>query len=167
MGIWNQISKNVFQRAHTQRPEQTVPAAPGFRGELLHDAALCTACGTCAYVCSPAAIEVEQASPYRAAWSYRLLQCTFCGRCVEYCPTQALSFEPHPAQPLYELPLRVHDLTYQPCSRCGEPVMPLPATLLEAQYGSPLPEDVLERNRLCERCRKQASAVGIKKGFTG
>jgi hydrogenase-4 component H len=167
MDIWSQITKNIFQREHTRRPEADVPYPDGFRGELLHDAARCTACGTCAYVCSPSAIVIEKNHPEYAGWQYQLLQCTFCGRCMEYCPTGALSFDSRLPRPLLEMPKIEHQVPYTPCEHCGEPIMPLPRQLLEETYGSALRPEIEQLNRLCERCRKKVHGTMIKRGFTG
>jgi len=167
MNIWSRITNNIFQRAHTRRVEATVPYPEGFRGALLHETGLCTACGTCAYVCSPSAIEIDRSSPQHAAWNYQLLKCTFCGRCVEYCPTHALSFETHLPKPVLELQHTAHVIAYVPCARCGELIIPLPHAVLEETYGSPVPAEIEQSNRLCERCRTRASGANIKRGFTG
>lgn len=167
MNIWSRITNNIFQRAHTRRPESAVPFPEGFRGALLHEQALCTACGTCAYVCSPSAIEVDRSNAGHATWNYQLLKCTFCGRCVEFCPTHALSFDSSLARPVLDLQHTGHEIQYTPCARCGEPIIPLPHALLEATYGRPVPAEVEQGNCLCERCRKRASVMNIKRGFTG
>jgi ferredoxin len=167
MGIWNLITRNLTRRPHTRQPETWVPFPSGFRGELFHDAALCTACGTCTYVCSPAAIELDRSLPDGVAWQYQSMQCTHCGRCVEHCPTHALSFGTQPQPLLHELQITRHTVTYQPCSRCGEPVIPLPHAVLAEKYGSPVPQDVERLNGLCERCRQKVYSANIKRSFTG
>lgn len=167
MNIWSRITNNIFQRAHTRRPEAAVPFPEGFRGALLHEAELCTACGTCAYVCSPTAISIDRSAPEHATWHYQLLRCTFCGRCVDYCPTGALSFDPQLARPVLDLQHTGHEIPYTPCTRCGALIIPLPLAVLEKTYGSPLPAEVEQANRLCERCRKRASGAKIKRGLTG
>lgn len=173
MDIWSQISKNLFQRARTRRPEAAVPYPEGFRGELLHDASRCTACGTCAYVCSPSAIAVESPSPDQASpdghatWQYQMLSCTFCGRCVDFCPTGALSFDSRLPRPLFAMQPTAHQIAYQPCERCGKPVIPLPRPVLVATYGDPLPAEIEHLNRLCDRCRKKVTGANVKRGFTG
>lgn len=167
MDIWSQIAKNIFQSAHTRRPEATVPYPDGFRGELQHDAALCTACGTCAYACSPSAILVDTALPEHATWQYQLLRCTFCGRCVEYCPTHALSFDPHLPHQQLIIQTTSHVIPRAPCARCGVPIIPLPRQVLEETYGWPVPAEIEQLNQLCERCRKKVHGASIKHGFTG
>jgi ferredoxin len=167
MGILKRITGNLFQPARTRRPDADVPFPDGFRGALLHDAGLCTACGACAYACSPSAIVVDTSSPDLALWQYQLLQCTFCGRCAEMCPTGALSFEPQPAQSRAALLASRHSVPRTPCARCGAPHTPLPRRLLEKTYGSPLPGEVEQRSRLCERCRQKTFGEQIKRGFTG
>lgn len=167
MDIWTRITRNIFQKAHTRRPEAAVPYPDGFRGELLHETNLCTACGACAYVCSPSAIFLDKSSGDHATWQYQPLKCTFCGRCVEYCPTHALSFDQRLPRPLLAMPRSEHAIPYQPCSRCGEPVIPLPREVLEEKYGRPVPPEIETLNRMCERCRKKVHGASIKRGFTG
>ncbi len=168
MNIWNLISRNFGQKAHTRPPQDSLPYPPAFRGDLLHDAALCTSCGTCAYVCSPGAIEVEHTNTVAADWVYQIMQCTFCGRCVEYCPTHALSFDPQPRQyVLRELSTLHHRIGYQPCPRCGDPVIPLPKATLMETYNGTVPAGLEQLNLLCARCRKKVYSEAIKRGFTG
>jgi len=167
MDIWNLITKNIFRHPHTQPPEKLVPFPDGFRGELVHDPALCTACGTCAYVCSPSAIKLDRSSPDGIAWQYQMMQCTYCVRCVEHCPTHALTVEPRPQKILHQLELTSHWIAYQHCSRCGEPVIPLPQAVLIENYGSPVPPEMDGLNQLCERCRQKVYSANIKRSFTG
>lgn len=167
MGIFNLITNNLVQKAHTRRPAAQVPVPEGFRGELIHDAGRCVACGTCAYVCSPSAIDYDRSQSGSVTWEYQLLKCTFCGRCVDYCPTHALSFKRSPAEPLHTPSLTQHTIAYQHCPRCGEPVIPLPQVVLEERYGGTVPEGIAELNKLCERCRKRVHSTAIKHGFTG
>lgn len=167
MDIFSRITNNLFQRARTRRPTDTVPHPSGFRGELLHDTDLCTACGTCAYVCSPSAIVVDRSLPQEATWAYQMMQCTFCGRCVDYCPTHALSFGQRLAQPVFAVRHTSHRVPNTLCAQCGEAIFPLPLPVLEATYGSPVPPEMEQMNRLCERCRKKAYSARIKHSFTG
>jgi len=168
MNIWKLVSNNLFQKVHTRRPDAPVPYPGGFRGDLLHETSLCTACETCVYVCSPAAIQIDRTQPEGAIWQYQSLQCTYCGRCVDNCPTHALSFAVEPqTQVLHDLELVKHFIAYQACPRCGELVIPLPEAALEAQYGLPLPEEIVKLNRLCVRCRKKVQSASVKRGFIG
>ena len=167
MGILDLISRNFLRREHTLTPQSLVPFPGGFRGELIHDPARCTACETCAYVCSPTAIHFDCTQPEKVGWQYQMMQCTFCGRCVEFCPTHALSLEECPAEPLHELHLTEHFIAYQPCARCGEAIIPMPLVVLEEKYGSPVPADMLRLNQMCEGCRKKSYAENLKHGFTG
>lgn len=167
MGIIDLISRNFIKRAHTLTPQSLVPFPGGFRGELLHDPARCTACETCAYVCSPTAIHFDYSQPDKVGWQYQMMQCTFCGRCVEFCPTHALSLEQRPAEPLYKLQLTEHFIEYQACTRCGDRFIAMPLVVLEEKYGSPVPPEMLRLHGMCESCRKRAYAENLKKGFTG
>lgn len=167
MDIWSRITNNIFQKAHTRRPEDTISYPVGFRGELEHESHLCTACGTCAYVCSPSAITLDTSPADAVTWQYQPLKCTYCGRCVEFCPTHALSFDKRLPRPMRKIPKVEDSIYYFACSRCGARIIPLPPEVLEEKYGSPVPEDIDRLNLMCERCRKQAHGASIKRGFTG
>jgi len=51
-----------------------------------------------------------------------------------------------------------HRIAYQPCARCGRPVIPLPPQTLQALHGDPVPEGIVAQQGLCERCRGRATA---------
>src|SRR5512147_1592227 len=97
MNIFEVILHNFTLRPRTRKPEDRVPFPKGFRGELAHRVELCTLCGTCAYVCSPGAIQIER-NQENGTWNYDAGRCTFCARCAEYCPTRALSLETQPVR---------------------------------------------------------------------
>ena len=169
MGILNLISRNFGRKSRARLPADAVPFPDGYRGTLQHDASLCTGCQTCGYVCSPSAITFDTRDSASITWQYFAEQCSFCGRCVEYCPTHAISF-------LAEAPLVSGDLStyrladqiyYQPCTRCGRPIIPIPAPVLALLYGSRLPEEIATLNKLCEKCRSRKASEHIKDGQTG
>ncbi len=169
MRILSILSRNSAHGARTKRPEDVVPCPSGFRGMITHDADRCTACTTCAYVCSPGAIAFDDADPSCVAWSYFAGQCTFCGRCVEYCPTRALSFEE--AMPPVVRDQSAHRLThrvpYRPCTRCGRPIIPLPPQILLALHGGAASEELEAMRTLCARCRGRAAAGRLKLPWEG
>lgn len=167
MGIWNLIRNNFLGRARTRKPQDLVPFPGDFRADLQHNPQLCTACQTCAYVCSPAAITFDRATPGRVAWQYQMLGCTYCGRCVENCPTGALAFGKDRQLLVYAVEQVRHEILTSACSRCGAEMIALPEVVLEKQYGSPLPAEIADLNRLCPRCRKKVASEAIKRGFTG
>ncbi len=162
--ILNILSRNAVRRHRTRHPQDTVPYPGGFRGTITHEVPACTACGTCVYVCSPGAIVVDNRDEQVARWTYFAGQCTFCGRCVEYCPTHALTFAKH-SGPVTKTAqqMRVTDeVVRRSCLHCGRPVIPLPVSVLAQMYGDPPPEDVRERQQLCERCRGRTTAERLK-----
>ena len=69
MGIWNILTRNFRRGSRTRAPQQAVPHPDNYRGLVEHDNTRCTACGTCAYVCSPGAITLES-SPEAVDWDY-------------------------------------------------------------------------------------------------
>jgi len=56
----------------------------------------------------------------------------------------------------------VDQVYYQPCTRCGRPIIPIPVPVLALLYGSRLPEEIATLNRLCEKCRSRKQ-VNISK----
>lgn len=169
LSILSILSRNSARGARTRRPEDRVPCPAGFRGPIVHEAARCTACQTCAYVCSPGAIEFGVADPWGVEWRYYAGQCTFCGRCVEYCPTRCLdvadAMPPVTGDPA--LHRTAHRVAYRPCARCGQPVIPLPRETLQAVYGGTVPEDVAALHELCPRCRQRSAAHRLGRLPTG
>lgn len=168
MKILNILSQNLKQGSRTKSPAEDVPFPADFRGELHHNPALCTGCGTCAYVCSPGAITFE-AGETSITWQYFAGQCTFCGRCVEFCPTDALTFSQNaPSIATQSMQMQTaHTVEYQPCARCGQPVMPMPEAYLSQIYGDSLPDDISARNSLCEKCRRRTTSERIKNSLLG
>ena len=70
-----------------------------YRGLIHNDASRCVGCGSCAYVCPTAAIEVTRSGDtYK--WTYDPGKCTYCGRCLERCKPHTLSMESQ-LPPLY------------------------------------------------------------------
>ncbi len=169
MSILKIITRNIRQRSRTRRPDDRVPHPAGFRGMLRHDPSLCTACKTCAYVCSPGAMAFDRYAEASVTWRYFAEQCTFCGQCVAFCPTQALGFEAGTPVVTGDRAqhLLAHQVFYRPCSRCGQPVVPLPEPILVRLYGSPLPPEAAALHTLCERCRSRVAGERIKAGLRG
>lgn len=169
MDILTVIRRNLSARSRTRRPTDAVALPDGFRGRLDHQTELCTGCGTCAYVCSPAAIHVTHDFPCGVDWRYDAGQCTYCGKCMEYCPTQAIRLHSE----MVDLTARrdehltLHRVEYQPCARCGQPIVPMPEPVLARLYGGQTPRDVAELHRLCEKCRSRAAGQRMKSGLRG
>jgi formate hydrogenlyase subunit 6/NADH:ubiquinone oxidoreductase subunit I len=157
MNILSLLSYNFGHKSRTRRPDNAVPYPTGFRGKLLHNIELCTACGTCVYACSPGAIKISNEEANIANWDYTEDQCTFCGFCVQYCPTHALSFAQESPAPITQRIQHYlfHEIALQPCRMCGKPVQMIPEVTLEQLYGSPLPAEIVETLGLCEQCRQE------------
>ena len=167
MGILDILSRNFSRRSRTRTPADRVPYPPDFRGELAHRVEVCTACGTCSYVCSPTAI-VLQKEAGGVQWRYDAGRCTYCGRCVEYCPTRALAFENHAGRPVSqrEQQLTIDLVPYQHCARCGAELIPMPPETLVRLYRSPEgASEAAEMHRLCDRCRSRAVSERVKFGL--
>jgi ferredoxin len=164
MSIFSILSRNSTRGSRTRGPDDEVPCPSGYRGMITHEATRCTGCRVCSYVCSPNAIAFSDTDPRFVEWTYFAGRCTFCGRCVEYCPTRCLGFdEATPPVTTDQSSHRVtHQVTYQPCTRCGTPVIPVPPQTLRTMYGDPTPADILANHGLCERCRGRTTAERLK-----
>ncbi len=168
MGILQIITRNFQRGSRTRKPADELPYPDGFRGSLVHVAELCTGCATCAYVCSPRAVRLEQ-QPDSIRWEFFAGQCTFCGRCVEFCPCGALSLKPQSLRITDDsLQLRViHRIPYQSCMRCGRSIMPLPERVLARLYRREPDADLVADQNLCEDCRRELTGARIKKALGG
>ena len=160
MNIYNILGQNLSQKSRTLKPDDSVPYPKNFRGRLLHQVDLCTACGTCVYSCSPGAIQITQIAEDRTQWKYTEDRCTFCGFCVQYCPTHALDFAEESPEPMTERVQHytLHEIPMIACSECGKAVHVVPLPVLEQIYGSPLPADILQAQHLCEDCRQELTS---------
>jgi len=169
MSIVSALLRNLGLPPLTRRPEDRVPTPSGYRGSLQHEAARCTGCGTCVYVCSPAAISLRQSGEQAGAWRYDAGRCAFCGRCAAFCPTQALTFAPDslPATGHRARHQVSHALEPHTCPRCGRPVTPLAAPTLMRWYGEAVPADIAARQGLCETCRQRLAGENVKRGYLG
>lgn len=63
-----------------------------YRGLMHNDETRCIGCGSCAYVCPTAAIEVKRSGD-TYEWIYDAGKCTFCGRCIDRCRPNTLTME--------------------------------------------------------------------------
>lgn len=160
---------NFANHDRTRKPDNRVPFPTDFRGKLEHNATDCTLCGTCVYVCSPVAIEIEK-DEENGFWEYDGGRCTFCGRCVNSCPTGALSFSKQsaPIANTRAQEMTHHYVAYQHCSRCGALILPLPFNALSKLYHSDeAAQKASEYHQLCERCRNRVHSETIKTSITG
>jgi NADH-quinone oxidoreductase subunit I len=83
-----------------QYPEERWNPPSSFRGRpvLVEEMGVerCVACGLCARVCPPLAIEVQGAETelakerYPVKFEINMLRCIFCGFCEEACPEEAI-----------------------------------------------------------------------------
>ena len=167
MNILNLLTHNLGHGSRTRKPDDAVPYPNGFRGKLLHNIDLCTTCGTCVYVCSPAAITIDTSESDIADWDYQEDRCTFCGFCVKHCPTHALSFEKESPSPITERVehYQYHEIEIQPCRICKKPARILPLESLEQIYGKPLPEEIVDTIGLCEHCRQELTSKRFLKAI--
>ncbi len=149
------VLRNMLRPARTRAPAD-MPAAPAtFRGALTHDAGLCTACGTCAFVCAPKAITFEEDSGKSVSWLFYIGRCSFCGLCLQNCPTHVFgntATVPATMNSGTGDGLRLASvIALKPCARCGRAFIPFPAAELETGY--------------CPDCRQWATSDRLRRAF--
>jgi hydrogenase-4 component H len=159
MGIFNILFRNTGRASRTLVPGSQ-PVPQGYRGALLHDPALCTACGACAYVCASSAVTLERCHE-GALWHYQPGRCSFCSRCANACLTGALRMLPSGQRVIQ------HTVAYQACPRCGGPTLPIPAPALARLSGRPVDGDQEALLLLCEKCRARVTGQRLKESILG
>ncbi len=94
--------KTMFRPKFTmQYPEEKFVPSGSYRGRPIlvmenNGEERCVACGLCARVCPPLAIEVQAAETekekerYPVRFEINMLRCIFCGFCEEVCPEEAI-----------------------------------------------------------------------------
>jgi hydrogenase-4 component H len=167
MGILSIVARNFFRRARTRAPGDLPPIPPGFRGMIEHEATRCTGCGTCVYVCPPAAISIDGLDSTQPTWRFFAGQCSFCGLCVQFCPTRAIvnGGKLPPVTGDQGQHRVVHPIPTQPCARCGTTIIPMPDEVLRELYGEQMPAAVRREYELCTECRRAASSQRLRDAF--
>jgi formate hydrogenlyase subunit 6/NADH:ubiquinone oxidoreductase subunit I len=93
MSILRLILDNLHKGTVSFRlPHQHQCTSNRYRGLILNDPKRCVGCGSCAYPCPTAAIEVTRKGD-EYIWAYDPGKCTFCGRCIDRCRPQSLTME--------------------------------------------------------------------------
>ena len=89
--------KNLFKKPATRVsfPKEIPPAAPGYRGRIRYEAALCVNCGMCIRVCAPMAItktvEKNADGDDVISMAFDLGSCTYCRSCADFCAKKAIT----------------------------------------------------------------------------
>lgn len=163
------VLANLFAPSRSRAPTDRVPAPPELRGLLLHDAGLCTGCGTCAHVCAPKAITVAADGDRAMVWEWYSGACSYCGLCAIWCPSRAIALEPAaPETADRGSEIRIVDETpLVPCSRCGRPHVPMPQAMQAEMLCGPLEGVAADEREFCEDCRRRTSSARIRDGFLG
>lgn len=164
MAMLKTILGNLLRPSRTRDPADMPEVPPVYRGALAHDAARCTACGTCAFVCAPKAISFTQDPGVSVSWHFFIGRCSFCGLCAQNCPMQAISLQPDTPVATNSASgdgLRLESvIRLQPCTRCGAAHVPLPDATIEALWG------VEEAGRgYCPECRRRAASEKLRAAF--
>ncbi len=164
MAMLKTILGNLLRPSRTREPADMPEVPPVYRGALAHDAARCTACGTCAFVCAPKAITFTQDPGVSVSWHFFIGQCSFCGLCAQNCPMQAISLQadaPVATNSAAGDGLRLESvIRLQPCTRCGAAHVPLPDATIDALWG------VEEAERgFCPECRRRAASEKLRAAF--
>jgi len=159
------MMSNMRRRPITLRFPDRLNTAKKYRGLVRMDPSKCIACGICDYVCVSSSITVE-AHDDHCDWEYDPGRCTFCGRCVRYCPGEAIRQEEE-RPPAYDLAGALnerHSVDYPACTSCGEPTQPFNDTMLGVAFNA-VTEEIRQKARLCNRCRKRDTQAQMKKSF--
>lgn len=165
MNILNLIAGNWARGPETRRfPDRQAPT-PEYRGNVVNDLTKCVGCGICTQVCVSAAITLRSGEE-SCTWTYDPANCTFCGFCVSHCPVTALSQAADRGTTARKAGEQATDtkVEYPLCPRCGKPALPFSEDLIHTAYGQRAGE-LRDRARLCEGCRRNATAEVMRKAF--
>ncbi len=155
MNILNVISANLRRGPATYRFPDRPDTPERFRGLLCHDASECVACGACAYVCGPGAIQLIEQDE-QAVWEFDPGRCTFCARCLDVCEPGALRMDDKCVGSYTKVGglRQMSEVKYPTCEDCGTKIRPLSQKVLQK-----VPEElrgaVEEGSHLCEDCRRR------------
>ena len=137
---------------HLRQVETLEPLA----GMVEVDANACTLCGACTAVCPFGALSIDvdrQARRVRLTFRHDL--CRGCGFCVEACPHDAMSVRRILNPAAWGRVTIVAEDELASCTRCGAPIASASALrrVEEELKRQGVPSRVVERIRLCPRCR--------------
>jgi formate hydrogenlyase subunit 6/NADH:ubiquinone oxidoreductase subunit I len=162
--VWiSVLVKNLMKGAATEAfPFGEAQTPEKYRGRAQFDAAACTGCRTCEYVCAGGAIHFEEKADglQFTLWHN---SCAFCGMCQQYCMAKAIHLTndwhlAHEQEKKYDM-VEQGFVAYKPCLNCGKTMLPTSAALMRLAFRGESKE--IERLRqLCPECRQVVSAGG-------
>ncbi len=150
-------STDPFPLGETFTPER-------LRGKCVVDPELCVGCGVCKNVCAAGAIDISPKAD-NSGYSITIWRnsCCLCASCRHYCPTGAMSISndwhsAHKQTEKFDC-IEQQNIEYEPCSKCGTLIRPLPLKLAQKIYAHDpeLSPDFIRH--LCPKCRQMEDAM--------
>jgi formate hydrogenlyase subunit 6/NADH:ubiquinone oxidoreductase subunit I len=136
---------------------------PTIRGRAKVNPDLCMGCGVCVYSCVAGAINIKQLDD-GSGYTISIWQniCCLCASCRHYCPTGAMNMtddwhSAHLEEDKYNR-LEQQTIKYEPCSRCGTLMRPLPSGIAQKLYARNPGIDPETIRHLCPNCRQLEDA---------
>lgn len=153
-------STDPFPLGETFTPER-------LRGKCVVDPELCMGCGACKNVCAANAIDITQKED-NSGYTITVWRnsCCLCASCRHYCPTGAMSISndwhhAHFQEDKYNV-LEQHTINYEPCSKCGTLIRPMPLKIAQKLYAQKSDVDPEKIRHLCPNCRQMEDAYTIE-----
>lgn len=141
------------------------PPASGFRGKPEIDGEKCIGCGTCATVCPPRLITLNDDKDYRRV-TVDYSRCTYCARCEDVCPEHAIQLTQDfelATNTKEDLVLKV-EMKLAHCTHCGQAFTSerlLQKTIQKLSSDWETDREIPEWVYWCPECRKTTQAQAL------